>query len=271
MTKLLDSATCSIIHSQSPLAFSTKGEGAWEVWDRYLNVNGKQAYHLGNVCGTCSFFFERMEGANEGIDVGELTTLLSNGLNSLSPQVVDTLMQLLPPSEYIIALIRLRPELVQLSGHNDYFAVEQLENEAVVESFGDPPHNPKVPYYRVEGRSAAKLPGDALHGGAAFDFVVPMFPETTLQKERIAHYEDILEDGVAPTAIAISILDVKGPACSGTEHWCLAHYIIDGHHKIAAAARTHKELTLVSFIAVNQGVSSKEQIEIAINSYNSGQ
>lgn len=270
MTKLLDRATRNIIQSQSPLAFSTTGGGAWEVWDRYLTVNGKQAYHLGNVCGTCSFFFERMDGANEGIEVGELTTLLSNGLNSLSPQVVDTLAQLLPPSEYIIALIRLKPELVELSGDNDYFAVEQLENEGVVESFGDPPHNPKVPYYRVEGRSAVKLSDEALHGGAAFDFLVPMFPETVLQKERIVHYEDILNDGVAPTAIAISILDIKGPACSGTEHWCLAHYIIDGHHKIAAAARTQKEMTLISFIAVSKGVSSKEQIEIAIKSYNSG-
>lgn len=268
MTKLLDRATREIVQSQSALAFSTTGGGAWEVWDRYLTVNGKQAYHLGNVCGTCSFFFERMEGANAGIEVGELTTLLSSGLSSLSPEIVDTLAQLLPPSEYVIALIRLKPELVHLSGPNDYFAVEQVENEEGVDSFWGLPHYPKVAYYRVEGRSGVEMPGNPT-SGAAFDFVVPMLPETFLQSETIAHYENMLQDGMAPTAVALSILDIKGPACSGTDHWCLAHYVLDGHHKIAAAARTQSELTLISFIAVGQGISSKEQIEIALESYSS--
>ncbi len=268
MTKLLDRAAREIVHSQSALGFSTTGGGAWEVWDRYLTVNGKQAYHLGNVCGTCSFFFERMEGANAGIEVGELTTLLSSGLSRLSPEIVDTLAQLLPPSEYVIALIRLKPELVQLSGQNDYFAVEQVENEEGVDSFWGLPHHPKVPYYRVEGRSGVTMPGDG-SPGAAFDFVIPMFPETFLQSERVAHYESVLQDGAAPTAVALSVLDIKGPACSGTDHWCLAHYVLDGHHKVAAAARTQQEITLISFIAVDQGISSKEQIEIALESYSS--
>jgi hypothetical protein len=268
MTKLLDRATREIIHPQSPLAFSTTGGGAWGAWDRYLTLNGKQAYHLGNICGTCAFFFERMEGANAGIDVGDLTTLLSKGLSNLSPEVVNTLAQLLPPSEYVIALIRLKPELVQLSGQNDYFAVEQMENEEGEDPFWELPHNPKVPYYRVEGRSGLKIPGNG-SSGAAFDFLIPIFPETSLQSEKIAHYENMLQDGMFPTAVALSILDVKRPACFGTDHWCLAHYVLDGHHKIAAAARTQRELTLISFIAVDHGISSKEQIEMTLKSYNS--
>lgn len=67
-----------------------------------------------------------------------------------------------------------------------------------------------------------------------------------------------------PTAVRISILDVKSPVdWEGdkviTSHWCLVHYLIDGHHKAYAAAKNGKPLTLVSFLAVNQGVSSEEK------------
>jgi hypothetical protein len=262
MMKLFERASLKITQSQSPIAFSTTGGRDWKVWDRFLTIDGKKAYHLGNICGTCPFFFERMEGANAGIEVGELTTLLSKGLSSLSQEIVDKLAQLLPPSDYIVSLFKLQPELVQLSGQNDYFAVEQVQNE----DGGELPHYPKVPYYRVEGRSGVKILGNPSFG-AAFDFVVPMFPETFLQSERITHYENVLQDGLAPTAVALSILDIKGPAFSGIDHWCLAHYVLDGHHKIAAAARAQRELTLISFIAVDQGISSKEHIEIALKSY----
>jgi hypothetical protein len=266
MMKLLERTSRKITQPLSTIAFSTTGDGDVEVWDRFLTVNGKQAYHLGNICGTCSFCFERMEGANAGIDVGELTTLLSKGLSCLSQDIVDKIAQLLPQSDYIVSLFKLQPELVQLSGQNDYFAVEQVQNEDGVDFFWGLPHYPKVPYYRVEGRSGVKIL-DKSSFGAAFDFIVPMFPETFLQSERITHYENALQDGLAPTAVALSVLDIKGPAFSGIDHWCLAHYVLDGHHKVAAAARAQRELTLVSFIAVDHGISSKQQIEIALKSY----
>jgi hypothetical protein len=50
-------------------------------------------------------------------------------------------------------------------------------------------------------------------------------------------------------------------ALSSTSHWCLAHYLIDGHHKVYAAAQENKPLTLISFLAVDQGVSSEEEID----------
>lgn len=68
-----------------------------------------------------------------------------------------------------------------------------------------------------------------------------------------------------PTAVSISVLDVKSPADWDeekdiTSHWCLAHYLIDGHHKVYAAAKDGKPLTLISFINVGHGVSSEEEI-----------
>jgi hypothetical protein len=47
----------SVRQSKSPLGFSTEGGGAWKEWDRFITFEGKKAYHIGNVCGTCPFFF----------------------------------------------------------------------------------------------------------------------------------------------------------------------------------------------------------------------
>jgi hypothetical protein len=100
-----------------------------------------------------------------------------------------------------------------------------------------------------------------------FDFVVPMFPETWLNDDRMEFYSGQLQRGVEPTAVALSVLDVKGPADEGADHWCMAHYLLDGHHKVAAAARSGRPITLVSFIAVDHGISSAAKVDIALKTY----
>lgn len=267
MARIIEQSKVSVSTSGSVVDFATTGGGAWPEWDRYLTVNGQQAYHLGNICGTCSFLFERMSGANAGIEVGELTAALAEGVSSLSPTLVDTLAQLMPRSEYRVALLRIVPELVQLGGAADYFAVEQIENEGGVDPFSGLPHDPKVTYYRVKERSSAKVGAGAATGGVAFDFVVPMFPETFLDGDRISHYEALIRSGLAPTAVSVALLDVKGPAITGTDHWCMAHYLLDGHHKVAAAARIGQEISLIAFIAVDRGISSPDQVESMLDSY----
>lgn len=75
-----------------------------------------------------------------------------------------------------------------------------------------------------------------------FEFIMPMFPFTWLDPKRLSHYSDEITRGILPTAFTLSILDVKQPAVwkgdpKITEHWCLAHYLLDGHHKMHAAAQ----------------------------------
>jgi hypothetical protein len=118
MPKLLDKTNRTVTDSRSAIGFATTGGGAWEVWDRYLTVDGKHAYHVGNVCGTCAFFFERMEGANKGIEVGALASTLADGVTDLDAALVDTLAQLMPNSAYVVALLRVTPQRVQLLGSN---------------------------------------------------------------------------------------------------------------------------------------------------------
>lgn len=262
MAQLLEIATRTVVDSQSPLAFSSTGTDSWPQWDRYLTVNGKQAYHLGNICGTCAFLFEKMEAQTAGIGVGELATRLAEGLENLDEESVDKLVQLMPVGNYILALLMLKPEKVQLNSSNDYFSVEQVENVGL-DLFVGRPHDPKTDYYRIEGRSRVTLDFDP-GLPEAFDFIVPMLSEASLDQDRVAFYEKSLKKGHRPTAVALSVLDVKGPADGGVDHWCLAHYLVDGHHKVAAAAHAQQELTLIAFVAVDHGIASEAQVRAII-------
>jgi hypothetical protein len=266
MSILIDRRDRAITQSASIIGFETPRGPGWPVWNRYLTVHGKRAYDLGLICGTCGYLFERMEGANDTIDVGTLTDRLSKGIGMLDDGLVDTLALLMPTASYRVVLLQLRPRLVQLGSTDDYFAAEQIANQGGVDPFWGLPHHPRVPYYRAGQRDIVFDRGRT--NGAAghfFEFVVPMYPEQWLAAERTADYAAALSEGALPTAVAISVLDVKGPATRGIDHWCLGHYLLDGHHKVAAAARLGLPLTIISFLAEDQCVVAEGDIEAALD------
>jgi len=268
---VIDRARKDVVNSDSPLAFDTSGSKEWPVWDRYLRIDGERAYHLGNICGTCRFMFERMEGANRLVNVGRLTTRLEAGVERLDGSLVDSLARLMPAGSYYVALMRLYLTIVRLGSPEDYFLSEQVENEREGGSLSLAPHDPQVPYYRAGQRritfDLGRLSGPV---GRLFQFVVPMFAERSLNPARIGHYKNIIAAGTVPTALAISVLDVKGPAMGGIDHWCLAHYLVDGHHKVAAAANSGSPLSVITFLAADHSVASKAAIEAALAALEGG-
>src|SRR5205823_5496435 len=107
-----------------------------------------------------------------------------------------------------------------------------------------------------------------------FEFIVPMFPHTWLKPDVVATYRSTSTDGQAPTGIAISMLDVKEPAVwkgepDVTAHWCLAHYLLDGHHKVFAASQDDRSVGLLSFVALQKGLSTVDQVEQVLNALQS--
>jgi len=240
-------------NSKTLLGFATKGGGSWEVWDRFITIEGKDAYHIGNICGTCSFFFERCEGANQSVNPRELQDQLTAGLTGLTDAQAAVLSELLPDGDYEAMLLHRIPRLVAPGDPDDYFCREQPVLWGI-DKFSGLPHNPRTNYYR-----GADMPlGDGAH---LYEFVIPMFPTSWCDANRLSEFEELLRDGRRPTALAISVLDIKQPAnwdedTSVNSHWCLAHYIIDGHHKILAASRSQRPVGLLSFLALSRGVST---------------
>lgn len=159
-------------------------------------------------------------------------------------------------------LLDLTPQLVQPGDPADYFSGEQVELWGIDPAVGKP-HDPRTEYYR-----ASSLP--LKERRQFFEFLVPLMPSARLDEETIAAYDERLRLGDRPTALAVSVLDVKQPADwegdpAVTEHWCLAHYLLDGHHKAMAAARGHHPLRLLSFFAPAEGVCTKEDVHLVFD------
>ncbi len=244
--------------SESIISFDYKGSGSAKVWDRFLLIENKPAYHIGNVCGTCNFFFERMEGANKSFSIEEIRKDLRDGIDSLESRTVNNFKLILPNGKYYSAILELNPYKVSLGKKSDYFANEQIEDWGL-DGFWNLPHNPKIEYYRNNTKELSKT-------SKFFEFVVPMFPENWLNKETIDYYKTQIENNQKPTAVSLSILDVKEAADIGEgdelyAHWCLSHYLIDGHHKVFASSLLSKSISLLSFLAVNESIADELQIK----------
>jgi len=265
MTRILYQENLEITNSKSIVSFETKGGGDWEVWYRYIVIDGNPAYEIGNICGTCSFYFERIEGANKNVQPIGLIEQLNDGLTSLDKKTVEKIAEIIPNGKYKVLLLKIYPKKIELGTETDYFANEEVKLWGI-DWFGDMIHNPKIKYYRGTDQHIKE-------DEKIFEFLIPIFPQNCLDQKRIDFYKQQLEQGKNPTAVSLSVLDVKAPAIwiddkkpELTGHWCLAHYILDGHHKMFAAAELNKSINLICFLAVEEGIyETKDDIETLLS------
>lgn len=248
-----------ISSSKSIITFSNEKD------NRYLVINGKKAYDIGFRCGTCQFFFERLEGsANGGESVGGVIAQLNTDLANLEQSTIDTLKLIIPDGTYYVFCSKVTPRLVSPHKIGDYFFEEQIELWGK-EPFWGLPHFPKTEYYRLQTTVMSNK-------RCFFEFLIPMFPPGWLDKDQLSYYQNLLIQEKTPAAVTLSLLDVKSPADwegekTITSHWCLSHYLIDGHHKTYAAAKVGKPLKVISFFAINEGISSGKEIADFISLY----
>jgi hypothetical protein len=238
--------------------------GTAGVGDRFLLIDGRRAYNLGISCQTCSLLFERLPGAIKSLEIERTAEALQEGVASLSDPVVETVARGLPKGEYMALLGEAPLRLVHPSGKGDYFCEDQITLWGE-DTFWCLPHDPRIPYFRA-GES------DFDHSRRLFNFIVPMYPTKWLTFRPPSVYDQELRERGRGTAEALSILDVRSPAdWAGNErpdpieHWCLTHYLIDGHHKLHAASESGRPVRILSFVALAQSASSREQIEQAID------
>ena len=265
MTRLQGQDDIENQNSQTIVSFDKKAGGNWEAWHRLISIEGKPAYEIGKICGTCSFYFERLEGANQSVHPKETIEQLNEGLKRLNAEVVKSVSAIIPNGKYKVLLLTIYPKLTELGKENDYFSKEQIELWGL-DGFYGIPYNPKVPYYRGTDQNIKQ-------NEKVFEFIIPMFPQNWLDKTRLSYYEKEIYKGTIPTAICLTVLDIKAPAIWNNDeqpefvgHWCLAHYILDGHHKLYAAAKAGKPINLLSFLAIEECVvETDSDIEILLN------
>jgi hypothetical protein len=242
--------------SQSRLRFGEgpKADHAW-AGRRLLWLDERPAFELSYWCGTCPFLFERLEGATSTCSIEDVERRLADGLDGIDDGVIAQFGSLLPLGQYVPLLLRLQPKLVRPAQAGDYFAGEQVATWGLSGFWGLPEY-PRTPYYRTY-----ETPVDA--DAHLYEFVVPMVPPSWNDEERVAHYIAELARSAKLTAVAVATLDVCAPAVNqGTDyyrHWGLTHFLLDGHHKMQAAAASERPLQLLSLLSIDASLCSPEE------------
>jgi hypothetical protein len=129
------------------LADTPHGDGHAFWRERYLTIAGRRAYHVGSVCDTCPFLFERLDGANRTVSPKAVSEALRRGTSRLDPKLVEDIAALLPEGEFEVTLSTVLPRRIMLGSAEDYFAGEQVALWGV-DGFWGMPHHPKVTYHR---------------------------------------------------------------------------------------------------------------------------
>lgn len=231
-------------------------KGAW-AGRRILWLRGDAAFELTFWCGTCPILFQRLEGATSTLPIAEIEDTLRRGLDGIDPDVLAIFAGLLPAAAYLPLLLQVTPRLVLPTTDDDYFAHEQIATWPI-DSYLGHPEDPRTPYYRT-----FETPVTA--GAHLYEFVVPMVPPTWNDRARVRQYAQTLKAGSLPTAVAVSTLDISQPATEDEssdyyEHWALTHFLLDGHHKLEAAAVTGQPLQLLSLIAIEASLAREADI-----------
>lgn len=251
------------IHNLQPtITFPTTGGGSWKIWDRFIAVHGESVFEIGNICGTCEFWFRRLGQKGAQVDINDIDSRLAEGITEVRDQAVGAFEQLLESGTYRIAFIQLTPTIVQPGTADDYFIHELADMWP--QNDGDAPNDPATPYFSIVGRRGFLINGEKDLG---FEFIAPLQNPALLDSSRVEYFQKAIEKGTAPTAVAVGILDIKQHYDSEIAHWCLTHYLMDGHHKVAAAALTGQPITLLTFISSDFGISNSDQVDHLIQTY----
>jgi hypothetical protein len=264
-----------VVTKQSVVAFEADG------WTRYLTLNGERAFVIGGSCDTCAFVFERKKSSSLSPTV--VAERLRAGVGLMDDDLLDAAGSLLPAGDYAVADFNIQPSLTGPCKPDDYFSHESLDLFGMP-SYEGVPDNPRTPYWRAGSQVLPPGTGawPAVEGPRPrptnpkrfFHFVVPMSPPHHLDVQRIELYQHEIEAGATPAALGVSVLDVRAPAVTPwdkneqtyeyAEHWCLATYLLDGHHKVEAASRSNRGIRLLTFLARESSVASSEDIDAVV-------
>jgi hypothetical protein len=228
----------------------------------YLTIGGETAFQTGyDLCDTCAYLFRKVvpaqklsDGATEEV-AHRLSSLLRDMRHIPDSSTLQEFGAILAPGMYSAALVRLTPELTMPGDSKDYFANEAVATWGLDPYFGVP-ESPRTPYYRLGTTDLGKVRYGGKLLGVALG--VPLYPptqEAMMSEEVIGQYRDALRDDRAqPTVFALGLADDRGPAVwkepapEYTRHLIVTLYILDGHHKVAAAAREHRPLQFLAFL-----------------------
>ena len=248
----------SVEISTSRLKFAKRDETKWPWW-RDLDLDGEQLYRIGSSCDTCDVILGRFTNTKLPIAPPELGQQLRQGLSFIPRPVIDTIATILPEGEYIAALLNFQPKLVELDSQDKAESPRYLwENSQQVSMLINPQYKPSL-FKRLRARLTSYELWPGLHY-AFYEQLLPLVDKAYLNQETLDSYIQVISSGGKPTALAISLVDVRYPQARGFD-WRLLHFLLDGHHKMMAASELDQPITLLSFLNTTESFAPEKWIE----------
>ncbi len=228
------------------------------------------------MCDTCRYVFTKVmpgQFLSEAVPAGayqRISEQLSNVASMPSNEVLQAIGSIIPGGDYSVVLAQFKPLLVVPGGEDDYFSEEAVATWGLDPYFGIG-HCPETPYYRLARHDLGSVPYGGRHLGVVLG--VPLFPPTLMrQTAAVETYRAILRSGSAsPTALAIGLVDDRGPATwldpppNYSRHLIVSLFVLDGHHKLLAAANEGCAIQILSFFPRSiKGLADPSDVDHAI-------
>ena len=243
------------------------------LWYAALTVNGKRIFQYGSPCGTCGITFKKVASPSDRVSDAEAAELLGELDHVPSDFALRRLARILPRGTYHLAVIEAPVRPVMPGRPEDYFATEVVRLFGLEPPEYEGPEDPGTPYYRLgcDHELDVRDPGGEVQLRPNFRYTVPQtvtrtlltqifmpFQDpTTLDRKRVEYWKSTARAGRPLTALAVSVLDNQSPAVlKGDKDYpyrgqmLLTHCLLDGHHRVQAAAEINSPIRVLTFLAI---------------------
>ena len=203
--------------------------------DVLIAVGGAPIYLLDVNCDCspdcCAWVFERQAGSGSVTTKSALSELLRAGVTGLDDESVAAVAEIVPDGAYQVVLLDLKVRSVSPGDPEDYFVTERIWEVSGLSGSGSEfvPFDPGTGYYRTLS-----------NGHSPLHLMLPLNSEDALDPATVDDYARCLREGTRPTVVSATMLT----ACEDP----VAHVVLDGHHKLQAAAVTGVPIRVIAFV-----------------------
>ena len=246
-------------------------------WYHHVLVAGERVFEYGCPCGTCGIVFRKVGSPAHQVSDPEAHTLLGTLESVPSNEVLRRLARVLEPGSYQPAIVEGKVRLVEPGEPDDYFASDVVRLSGLEPPDYSKPSSPRTSYYRFgadcELDRAGRTTGP--HKALVTAVIMPLHEPLRLNRERVEYWLRQLDIGIPLTAFGVAVIDNQQPAMSPAddsypyeEHFLFTTCLLDGHHRIQAAAESGMPIRVLSLLARKSSlVDGPEDIRKVLHAY----
>jgi hypothetical protein len=227
-------------------------------WYCHLLVNGERVFEYGAPCGTCGIIFRKLASPIERVSDQQAVELLGELERVPSDDVLRRLARVLEPGSYHPIVLEGTVRLVHPGTADDYFATDVVRLFGLEPPDYQEPGSPQTDYYRFGSQCELPRTGrvSGPHKALVTSVVMPLHAPDELSRERIEYWKRHQAAGRSLTAFGVSVIDNQAPAMDPAgdtypyrEQFLLTSCLLDGHHRIQAAAELGTPIRILALLA----------------------